>query len=378
VRLFDRVLIRVKTPKKPHQKCLCHVMRLMLLLPGRVTCRHVSRDSPYHENTFARGLARDVDCVSLNRAAMVEVVPPSHEPVLAVDPSCVPNSGTHTSGLDRCWNGAHSRAEKGWEMATRAWIAVTHRRASTLSVEQTSRAPSGRAEETRIDAYLAHMARVVTTPPVQALKYLAVDGYCSQKTCVDGLGALDVQVIGKLRRDAKLRPLDSGPRGDGPGRPNTSDGNVDVSDLSRLEPVDAGDADLALYAPGVTQPPCKRHLHVVVVRHLPTGRSARLFSTAVARSAKTLDRYDQARFQIEWLFRAANQFTGLSDGQARSAGKRRFQCKARLSAVSFAKLEARQRSARPQAPVSLARLKRRYFNHHLVDRIVDHVAAEGR
>jgi hypothetical protein len=89
----------------------------------------VSRDRPYHEKTFARWLACDVDFVSLNRAALVEVVPPSHEHVLAFEPSFVPNSGKHTYGLDMFWNGAHSRAEKGLELATLAWVEVTHKRA---------------------------------------------------------------------------------------------------------------------------------------------------------------------------------------------------------------------------------------------------------
>ena len=51
-----------------------------------------------------------------------------------------------------------------------------------------------------------------------------------------------------LRRDAHLRRLYSGPRGDGPGRPKTYDGKVDVSDLAHCEQVDAGDADITLHS----------------------------------------------------------------------------------------------------------------------------------
>jgi DDE superfamily endonuclease len=378
VRLFDRALRRMKNPKKPQQKFLCHVMRMLLLLPGRVTFRNLSRYSPYHERTFARWFARDFDFVTLNHAAIVEIVPQSHEHILAFDPSFVPKSGKHTYGLDRFWNGAHSRAEKGLEIATLAWVDVTHNSAYTLSVEQTSPAPHSDAEETRIDGYLAHIARVVTTQSLQTLKYLAVDGYFSKKKFVDGICALDLHVIGKLRRDAHLRHLYSGPRGDGPGRPKTYDGKVDVSELSRFEQVDVDDADIALYAQVVNHPQLQRNLHVVVVRHLPTGRYALLFSTDVSLSAQTIYRYYKARFQIEFLFRDAKQFTGLSDCQARSASKLRFHFHASLSAVSFAKLEARQSSDQPQAPFSMASLKRRYFNQHLVDRILDHLATEGR
>jgi DDE superfamily endonuclease len=340
VRLFESVLIRVQTPKQPQRKFLCHLMRLMLMLPGRMTFRNLSRDSPYHEKTFARWFARDMDFVSLNHAAIVDVVPHSHEHVLAFDPSFVPNSGKHTYGLDMFWNGAHSRAEPGLEIAPLAWIAVTHNSAYTLSVEQTSPAPQSGTEETRIDTYVAHIARVVTPQPLPALKYLAVDGYVSNKKCVDGVCALDLHVIGTLRRDANLRRLSSGPRGAGPGRPKTYDGKVDVGTLAHFEQLDAGDADLTLYSQVVN--------------------------------------YYKARFQIEFLFRDAKQFTGLSDCQARSADKLRFHLNASLSAVSFAKLEARQSSDTPQAPFSMASLKRRYFNQHLIDRILDHLATEGR
>jgi Transposase DDE domain len=198
---------------------------------------------------------------------------------------------------------------------------VTQNSAYTLSVEQTSPAPQRDTEDTRIDAYLSQIARVLTTQPWQALQYLAVDGYFSQKKCVDGICALDWHVIGKLRRAAHLRHLYRGPRRNGPGRPKTYEGKVDIRDLARCEPGEMDDADIALDSQVVNHPPLQRHLHLGVVRHRSTGRYARLFSTDVSLSAQTIYRYYQARFQIAFLFRDAKQFTGLSDGQARSASK---------------------------------------------------------
>ena len=93
MRLFESVLMHLKNTKKPQQKFLCHVMRLLLLLPGYVTFRNLSRYSSYHEKTFARWFARDFDFVSLHHAAIVEVVAPCHEHVLAFDPSFIPKSG---------------------------------------------------------------------------------------------------------------------------------------------------------------------------------------------------------------------------------------------------------------------------------------------
>jgi hypothetical protein len=369
--------MRLKNTKKPQQKFLCHVMRVLLMLPGRVTFRNLSRYSPYHEKTFARWFARDFDFVSLNHAAIVEVVPPSHEHVLAFDPSFVPKSGKRTYGLDRFWNSTNSRAEKGLEIATLAWVDVTQNSAYALSVEQTPPAPHSTAEQTRIDTYIAHIASVVTTHQLQPLTYLVVDGYFSKQKFVDGICALEMHLVGKLRRDANLRHLYNGPRHSRPGRPKLYDGKVTFSDLARFEQVESGEEDIALYHQVVNHVHLKRNLRLVLVRHQPTGRSALLFSTDVALSAQTIYRYYKARFQIEFLCRDAKQFTGLSDCQARSANKLRFHVNASLSAVSFAKLEARQISDKRGVPFSMASLKRRCLNQHLLDRILDQLATAG-
>ena len=67
---------------------------------------------------------------------------------------------------------------------------MTHNSAYTRAVQQTSPAPQSGTEETRIYTYLVYIARVITTQPLQAPKYLAVDGYCSKKKCVEGVHAL--------------------------------------------------------------------------------------------------------------------------------------------------------------------------------------------
>jgi hypothetical protein len=62
----------------------------------------------------------------------------------------------------------------------------------------------------------------------------------------------------------------------------------------------------------------------------------------------------------------------LSDCQARSKAQLDFHFNASLSAVTFAKLEARDQN-RDQA-FSMASLKRRAFNQPLIDRICAHLA----
>lgn len=104
--------------KKPQRQCVAHLLGLMLLLPGHATLRNMSHYSPYHERTCARWYDTDLDWVALNQAAITDVVPSEHDQALVIDASFVPKSGKHTSGLDRFWNGSHSRTETGLEIST--------------------------------------------------------------------------------------------------------------------------------------------------------------------------------------------------------------------------------------------------------------------
>src|SRR5437879_11611558 len=91
--------------------------------------------------TFSRWYYLYFDLVSLNKAAITEVVPPDHDQALVMDASFVPKSGKTTYGLDRFWNGSHSRPEKGLEISTLAWLDTTGHCADCRSGEPTT--PTG-------------------------------------------------------------------------------------------------------------------------------------------------------------------------------------------------------------------------------------------
>ena len=395
MRLLQSVLTRLKQTKAPQRKFVTHLFGLLLMLPGHATFRNMSRYSPYHERTFARWYDTNLDWVALNKAAIIEIVPADHEQALIIDASFVSKSGKHTYGLDRFWNGSHSRAEKGLEISALAWLDLTEKCAYGLSVEQTPPSPEPSASEssasessasessasdisapetTRMDVYLDQLRRVVKAHDLTWLRYLLMDGAYSKQNFVDGVRDLGLHPIGKLRADTNMRYLYQGPKRPGPGRPKTYDGKVDWSDLSRFERLDTEDEDIVLYHQVLNHVQLKRNLQVVVVVHTQRKRYAVLFSTDVDLDALKLYRYYKARFQIEFLFRDAKQFTGLSDCQARSKGKLDFHFNASLSAVTFAKLEARQASGDGDASFSMASLKRRAFNQHLLDRICEHLA----
>jgi hypothetical protein len=148
------------------------------------------------------------------------------------------------------------------------------------------------------------------------------------------------------------------------------------ADLARFVQVASGDEGIVLYTQVVNYVQGKGNVRVVVVVETSTNRSAVLISTDIDLAAARLYRSFKARFQSDCLFRDAKQFTGLTDCQARSQAKLVFHFNMSLLAVTFATLEARQ-DAHDQLPAfSMASRKRRYFNQHLMDRMLT-VLAEG-
>jgi hypothetical protein len=303
------------------------------------------------------------------------VIPPDHEQALVIDASFVPKSGTKTYGLDRFWNGSHSRSEQGLEISTLAWLDVTDNCAYCLSVEQAPPTDKGTdSEATRIDIYLDQLSRVVAEHHLSPLRYVITAGYDSKQKFLGGVRVLGLHQLGKLRIDAKLRSLYQGPKHLGPGRPKTYDGKVNWDDLRRFAKVETEDDDIVLYHQVLNHVQFQCTLRVVLVVDTKHNRRAVLFSTDVDLDALTLYRSYKARFHIEVLFRDAQQFTGLCDSQARSQAKLSFHFNACLSAVTLAKLDARQQNGDAASGFSMASLKRRAFNQHLIERISQHLA----
>ncbi len=198
MRLLHSVRSTPSQTKKPQRTFVAHLLGLLLMLPGHATLRNMRRYSASHEKTFARGYDRPFDWVSLTKAALTQGVPPAHEQALAIDARFIPTSGKQTYGLDRFWNGCHSRAAKGLELSTVAWSDITGNCAYALSVEQT---PPGEElsgpDATRIDAYVEQFTRLVTAHDLRPLRYLIADGGYSHQQCVTGVCALGWHQSGK-------------------------------------------------------------------------------------------------------------------------------------------------------------------------------------
>lgn len=96
-----------------------------------------------------------------------------------------------------------------------------------------------------------------------------------------------------------------------------------------------------------------------------------LFSTDLTQSAAQIYHFYKLRFQIEFIFRDAKQFTGLGDCQARDVKKLDFHFNASFTALNLAKLGThRQQSGNAPFVFSMASVKRRALNDHLLDTFI--------
>lgn len=385
MRLFDSVVATLGL-SQPFQRFVREVLMLLVIVPGRATFLNLSRYSRHDEKTFRRGFRREVHWAALNVAAIRAVVPAHHEQVLAFDPSFIPKSGKHTPGLGRFWNSCTGRAELGLEIHVLAWVDVTANTAYAIQAALTPPEPTPAAprttgttqvEDSRVDAYLAHVCRVIPEQGLSTLRYLTADGYFGKVKFVDGIQALGMDVISKLRRDADLLYLYTGPYR-GRGRPRRYDGKVDLVRRERFTTVPFPETDRLLETAVVYAPRLRRCLRVVVVTHRHTQGRAVLFSTDTDLDPVKLYRYYVARFQIEFLFRDSKQFTGLAHSQARHAQALTFHVNASLTAVSLTKLQAMQTHAHAPIPFSMANAVRRAFNEHFLQRLLAHLAHGGR
>jgi len=354
---------------KPQRKFISVLLTTIMLIRGNVNFRNLSRYSVLSEKTFSRQFRNPFDFAQFNRIGTEIIVPAQALMVAAMDCSFIPKSGSHTYGLAKFYNGSRSQPEKGLEISELAVVDISCNTAYSVSTWQT---PDTLTEEhTRMDWYVEHFIQDAPCLPA-SVSYVAADGYYAKKKFADGVTGTGYHLISKLRYDADLRFLYAGnqkPKG----RPKMYDGKVRFDDLTRFEFVRETD-NVSLYTAVVNSPSLKRNIRVVYLVRRLSGKAATalLFSTDIQLPATDIYRFYKARFQIEFLFRDAKQFAGLTDCQARCEISLDFHFNACMSALNLMKWESRRITQSDlNTGCSVASVKIRKFNEYLLKRFSD-------
>ena len=223
-------------------------------------------------------------------------------------------------------------------------------------------------EITRVDDYAKHLKNTRSLLP-DSVRYLVADGYYCRAKFWDAVRESDLNLISKLRVDANLNYLYAGAKNKF-GAPRKYDGKVDCNNLNNLTFIKELKPGVKLYSLVVWSCSLKCKIRLACSSELQTNgktKNVLLLSIDINLKAEQILEYYQARFQIEFIFRDPQQFTGLSDCQSLNSQRLDFHFNASLIALNLAKYDAynRHSSAHPFV-FSMADYKRRELNRHLL------------
>jgi hypothetical protein len=376
----------------------------LFVVCGKANFTNLSRDGEYSERTYRRQYQKSFDFVPFHAQTIAAAIEPHREQIAAMDCSFISKSGKQTWGVDNFYNGSISKSQTGLEISVISVVDVLAHQGYTLSVKQTAttnRQPIPDAQPTakkkrkskskskskskaktepviseRVQGYMEQLKTARAHLPA-AVKYVTADSFYSKKSVVDEVVALDLHLVSKLRIDADLRYCYTGEQKP-KGAPRKYDGKVDLTDLSRLKLIGELADRTKIYSQVVWHVSLKRKIRIVYLVdqcNPDKQRVALLFSTDITLDPLCLYEYYKSRFQIEFIFRDAKQFTGLCDCQSRQQQSLDFHFNASLAALNIAKLEQLKTQPdngedSPPQSFSMATYKRLALNGHLLERFI--------
>jgi hypothetical protein len=294
--------------------------------------------------------------------------------ILALDPTYLPKSGKKTPGLGRYWSGTAQKALWGVEATLLSVLDVDKHTAWHLDAVQT---PGPTEREAKGISLTDHYAQAVVWQAgncQQLSGYLAAAAYFAKARFIDRIcSSTQLQVVSRLRKDARLRYLYTGPKTGNRGRPRQYAGRIDLSrpDFEYFT-LSHQDEQVRVYSAVVNCPFLKRNIKLAYTQYLDEQTSLPThyklyFSTDLDLPAWIIAKYYCLRYQQEFLLRDAKQFTGLADCQARSVNKADYHLNASLTAVNAAKVE---HGVSADQPFSMADAKVLHHNQLLLDMFI--------
>ena len=360
----------MSTVKKPQKSFIALLLSALVVVQGKANFRNMSRYSSMSEKRFSRWYRRSFDFFNLNCLMFSDVFSKGSELIAALDASFMTKSGKKTDGLGKFWRGCTARSEQGLEVSLLSVIDLQSNTAYALDAKQTI----DEEDKTRVDLYGEQVVKLAKNILELGITYLVVDAYYFKEKFVSAVVGTGLQIVGKLRNDADLLWLYTGPYS-GRGRPKTYDGKVNPEkDLNRFEYVGKLDTGESVYT-GVVYSKCLKCRIRVVMLRIQSGTKigiSLLYSTDAELEAMTVIRYYKARFQIEFIFREAKQYTGLMDCQSCRKESIHTQINASFAALNALKLEdLREKKTDDETVISIATWKRRKFVQHLMRRVFE-------
>lgn len=369
--LIIRTLNNISVFNKCRKDFFCEVVILLLSIKGRVNFLQLGRYGNFKEQRYRQQFEKPFPWLDFNKELAL-----SHGGsrfVIAFDPSYINKSGKKTPGVGWYWSGCAGQAKWGLEIGGLAAIDLDNHTAFHLEAVQTLIEDK---QATSLTDWYVNVIKERKETLSLISKYLVADAWFSKKPFVDQIIEMDMHLISRLRDDADLKYLYLDPPTSKRGRPSKYAGKVitDNIDTNYFELIEQNQ-EATVYSAVVFSKALKRNIRLVHVTYTnDKGKLIRklYFSTDTQMDAlEILDCY-QSRFQIEFLYRDAKQYTGLNDSQARSENKLNFQFNAALTTINIAKVEHwLSQPKEVRKPFSMANIKTMNHNRLLLQRFID-------
>lgn len=331
------------------------IARAMLTMSGRLTMLSLSRwaGNGGSYRTIQRFFAtKFVWSKMLVRFFQTHLFNAEHEYILAGDETVVSKSGNETFGIDRYFSGLKGKVIRGLSFFVFSLIDINERKSSPLVVKQIVRGEAekrlikerkkkrtkkeqgvkGRKKgsfnknknELKLSAELLRINELLKTlvkllREFVKVKYLAMDGHFGHNQAVLMAKENDLDLISKLRKDAKLCEKYEGEYGGhGPKRKYGARLRYDLLPPKYLKKSEREKEIITNYYQGIfLHQEFGGELNVVIIVKIDLQRKklghAILFSSDTELGWEKLVDYYSLRFQIEFNFRDAKQHFGLED-----------------------------------------------------------------
>lgn len=348
------------------------VMMLFLSIKGRVNFLQFERFSGFCEQRFRYFFEQSFDFSSFNKALITITV--KGKTALAFDPSYILKAGKKTPGVGYFWSGCAGKAKWGLEFCGMAVLDLKRRTAFHLFGFQT-------VDLQNNESLVAFYVRKIMEKKEDLLKiskYLVADAYFSKITFVKPFVKAGFVIISRLRDDANLQYIFVGEQKKGKGRPQKYDGKMDFKSLKKeYSKLVSQEENEKIYSLKTYSKSLKMNINLVIVY---TKNSKNIWSHKIYFSTNLEQNWDdilqmyRLRFQIEFLYRDAKQFTGLNHCEARSKNKLNFHWNMSLTAINLAKIVhwIPKKDEKPEEEVvfSMSDIKTQYYNELLMNRFI--------
>ncbi len=348
------------------------VLMLFLSIKGRVNFLQLERFSGFCEQRFRYFFEQSFDFFTFNKVMIMNTI--NGKMALAFDPSYITKAGKKTPGAGYFWSGCAGKAKWGLEFCGMAVLDLTRKTAFHLFGFQTIDLQDN-------DTLISFYAKKILERKEDLLKiskYLVADAYFSKATFVKPFVETGFQIISRLRDDANLQYIFAGEQKIGKGRNRKFDGKIDFKnlDLMYVKLVSEQENE-KIYWLVSHHKSLKMKINTVIVysKNSKDNWSHKIyFSTDLEQNWDEILEMYRLRFQIEFLYRDAKQFTGLNHCEARSQNKLNFHWNMSLTAINVAKivhwLPNKDENPNQEVVFSMSHIKTQYYNVLLLKRFV--------